>query len=183
MKKQILNTYMHTYIYIYIYIHTYIYIYNHSVLVWTGFGSVSVFKKKNIQFGYFFYKNRTEPNRTENDHPYNQASKMFESFFVHFILYSVSSKYRHFRNSCNTHKKKWWINELLTICVQEEVHIWRLIKRNHPRKGRETNLLQSPFVVVAIDKQIGTKLLNYKEDKSIQKDFMCYRCKTRLVNE
>jgi len=96
------------------FIHIYIYI---IIRFW--FEPVSVrfrfLKKKHSVWLFFFIK--IEPNWTENDHLYNQAPKMFESFFVHFILYSVSSKYRHFRISCNTHKKKWWINELLTICV------------------------------------------------------------------
>ncbi|RVW97707.1 Retrovirus-related Pol polyprotein from transposon TNT 1-94 [Vitis vinifera] len=46
--------------------------------------------------------------------------EMFESFLVHFILNSLSSEYEPFRISYNTHKEKWFINELLTMCVQEE---------------------------------------------------------------
>ncbi|XP_057981134.1 uncharacterized protein LOC131166559 [Malania oleifera] len=46
--------------------------------------------------------------------------KITESFFVHFILNSLSAAYGPFKISYNTHKEKWSINELLTICVQEE---------------------------------------------------------------
>ena len=46
--------------------------------------------------------------------------EMFKSFLVHFILNSLSSEYEPFRISYNTHKEKWFINELLTMCVQEE---------------------------------------------------------------
>ncbi|RVW84849.1 hypothetical protein CK203_048603 [Vitis vinifera] len=46
--------------------------------------------------------------------------EMFESFLVHFILKSLPSKYEPFKISYNTHKEKWFINELLTMCVQEE---------------------------------------------------------------
>jgi hypothetical protein len=43
-----------------------------------------------------------------------------KSFLVHFILNSLSSEYVPFKISYNTHKDKWLINELLTMCVQEE---------------------------------------------------------------
>jgi hypothetical protein len=43
-----------------------------------------------------------------------------ESFLVHFILNSLASEYVPFKISYNTHKDKWSVNELLTMCVQEE---------------------------------------------------------------
>jgi hypothetical protein len=43
-----------------------------------------------------------------------------ESFLVHFILNSLPTKYTPFKISYNTHKDKWSVNELLTMCVQEE---------------------------------------------------------------
>jgi hypothetical protein len=43
-----------------------------------------------------------------------------ESFLVHFILNSLPSKYTPFKISYNTHKDKWSMNELLTMCVQED---------------------------------------------------------------
>ncbi|XP_027157958.1 uncharacterized protein LOC113759580 [Coffea eugenioides] len=42
-----------------------------------------------------------------------------ESFLVHFILNSFLSEYTPLKISYNTHKDKWSINELLTMCVQE----------------------------------------------------------------
>ena len=45
---------------------------------------------------------------------------MFDSFLVHFILNTLLQQYRPFKISYNTHKDKWSINELLTMCVQEE---------------------------------------------------------------
>ena len=45
---------------------------------------------------------------------------MSESFLVHFILNTDSRQYGHFKISYNTHKDKWSINELMTMCVQEE---------------------------------------------------------------
>jgi hypothetical protein len=43
-----------------------------------------------------------------------------ESFLVHFILNSLPFEYVPFKISYNTHKDKWLVNELLTMCVQEE---------------------------------------------------------------
>ena len=43
-----------------------------------------------------------------------------ESFLVHFILASLSADYTAFKVSYMTHKEKWSVNELLTMCVQEE---------------------------------------------------------------
>jgi len=46
--------------------------------------------------------------------------EMFELFLVHFILNSLPSEYGPFKISYNTRKKKWSVNELLAMCIQEE---------------------------------------------------------------
>ncbi|KAL8153769.1 hypothetical protein V2J09_011529 [Rumex salicifolius] len=46
--------------------------------------------------------------------------KALESFLVHFILCTLPQQYVPFKISYNTHKEKWSINELMTMCVQEE---------------------------------------------------------------
>ncbi|WJZ86463.1 hypothetical protein VitviT2T_005916 [Vitis vinifera] len=46
--------------------------------------------------------------------------EMSESFLVHFILKTLPPQYGPFKISYNTHKDKWSINELMTMCVQEE---------------------------------------------------------------
>ncbi|POO01288.1 Zinc finger, CCHC-type [Trema orientale] len=43
-----------------------------------------------------------------------------ESFLVHLIMNSLPKEYSPFKISYNTHKDKWTVNELLTMCVQEE---------------------------------------------------------------
>ena len=43
-----------------------------------------------------------------------------ESFLVHFVLNSLPMEYGPFKISYNTHKEKWSVNELLTMCVKEE---------------------------------------------------------------
>ena len=45
---------------------------------------------------------------------------MSDSFLVHFILNTLPHQYGPFKVSYNTHKDKWSINELMTMCVQEE---------------------------------------------------------------
>ena len=42
------------------------------------------------------------------------------TFLVHYILNTLPHQYGPFKISYNTHKEKWLINELLTMCVQEE---------------------------------------------------------------
>jgi hypothetical protein len=41
-----------------------------------------------------------------------------DSFLVHFILNSLPTVYTPFKISYNTHKDKWSVNKLLTMCVQ-----------------------------------------------------------------
>ena len=42
---------------------------------------------------------------------------ILESFIVHFILNTLPHQYGPFKISYNTHKDKWSINELMTMCV------------------------------------------------------------------
>ena len=43
---------------------------------------------------------------------------MSESFLFHYIVCTLHPQYSPFKIFSNTHKDKWSINELLTICVQ-----------------------------------------------------------------
>ena len=43
-----------------------------------------------------------------------------DSYLMYFILHSLPHRYGPFKISYNTHKDKLSINELLTMCVQEE---------------------------------------------------------------
>ena len=45
---------------------------------------------------------------------------MSDTFLVYYILNTLPQQYSPFKISYNTHKDKWSINELLTMCVQEE---------------------------------------------------------------
>ncbi|RVW64590.1 Retrovirus-related Pol polyprotein from transposon TNT 1-94 [Vitis vinifera] len=46
--------------------------------------------------------------------------EMSESLLVHFILNTLLPQYGLFKFFYNTHKDKWSINELMTMCVQEK---------------------------------------------------------------
>lgn len=46
--------------------------------------------------------------------------EMSESFLCHYIMRTLPHQFGPFKISYNTHKDKWSINELLTICVQDE---------------------------------------------------------------
>ena len=50
----------------------------------------------------------------------NLEVEMSESFLVHYILNTIPKQYEPFKISYNTHKDKWSINELMTICIQKE---------------------------------------------------------------
>ena len=52
---------------------------------------------------------------------------MSELFLVHYIFYTLPLQYSPFKISYNTQKDKWSINELLTVCVQEER--WLLLEQ------------------------------------------------------
>ena len=45
---------------------------------------------------------------------------MSDTFLLRYILNTLPQQYNPFKISYNTHKDKWSINELLTMCVQEE---------------------------------------------------------------
>ena len=45
---------------------------------------------------------------------------MSDTFLVHYILNTLPQQYSPFKISYNTQKDKWSINELLTMCAQEE---------------------------------------------------------------
>jgi hypothetical protein len=45
---------------------------------------------------------------------------MSDSFLVRYILCTLPQQYGPFKIFYNTHKDKWSMNELLTMCVQEK---------------------------------------------------------------
>ena len=53
---------------------------------------------------------------------------IFKTFFVHYILNTLPLQYGLFKISYNIYKDKWPINELMTICVQEEEKLLMEVK-------------------------------------------------------
>ncbi|KAL6315435.1 hypothetical protein AAG906_000550 [Vitis piasezkii] len=60
--------------------------------------------------------------------------EMSESFLVHFILNTLPLQDGPFKISYNTHKDKWSINELMTMCVQEEGRLLMEQGERHVKK-------------------------------------------------
>lgn len=96
---------------------------------------------------------------------------MSESFQVHFILCTLPQQYTPFKISYNTHKDKWSINELMTMCVQEEE---RLIME----EGEKVNLTTS---ISGKDrkKSVGTNKGNILTQPTIKKESKCFFCKKK----
>ena len=92
---------------------------------------------------------------------------MSESFLVHFILNSLPLQYSPFKISYNTHKEKWSINELLTMCVQEEGRLTL-------EMGESAHYVAQGKHKVAQAKNKGKgKLPVHKEMKKEPKCFFC----------
>ncbi|KAF7148069.1 hypothetical protein RHSIM_Rhsim03G0106800 [Rhododendron simsii] len=83
-----------------------------------------------------------------------------DSFLVHFILNSLLAEFGPFKISYNTHKEKWSINELLTICVQEEE---RIVEARNAKfiedidingsKSQRIEWEQSPNSIIALENE------------------------------
>ncbi|KAK2452328.1 hypothetical protein QL285_000128 [Trifolium repens] len=93
---------------------------------------------------------------------------MSDSFLVHYILCTLPRQYGPSKISYNTHKDKWSINELLTICVQEE-------ERLMMEEGEKVNLTIQ-----------GKKKKGFAKDKNnippqpiIKKESSCFFCKKK----
>ena len=104
-----------------------------------------------------------------------------ESFLVHFILNTIPQQYGPFKISYNTHKDKWSINELMTMCVQEEE---RLVME----LGESTMLatVRGKNKADKIDKsQASTSKTNQKgkgkipPQTDIKKENKCFFCKKK----
>ena len=97
---------------------------------------------------------------------------MSESFLMHFILNTLSPQYGPFKISYNTHKDKWFINELMTMCVQEEIRLMMdqeestmLVTQKKGKKGKSQV------------SQKGKHQIPPKAD--IKKDEKCFFCKKK----
>ncbi|KAL4354134.1 hypothetical protein GQ457_06G003750 [Hibiscus cannabinus] len=95
--------------------------------------------------------------------------EMSDSFLVHYILNTLPPQYGSFKISYNTHKDKWYVDELLTMCDQEE---GRLILE----MGESAlTVTQGKRPVQA--KQRGKAKMQPQAD--IKKEFTCFFCKKK----
>ena len=95
--------------------------------------------------------------------------EMSETFLVHYILCTLPQQYGPFKISYNTHKDKWSINELLTMCVQEE-------GRLAMEEGEKVNLTV-PGKKKDQAKQKGKGKIPPQSD--IKKELRCFFCKKK----
>ncbi|KAL6334832.1 hypothetical protein AAG906_022821 [Vitis piasezkii] len=106
--------------------------------------------------------------------------EMSESFLVHFILNTLPPQYGPFKISYNTHKDKWSINELMTMCVQEEGRLMMeqgesamLVTQRKGKKGKS----QARHM-----KKKCPKFHNWLEKKGNPTSFVCYESNMVNVN-
>jgi transposase InsO family protein len=95
--------------------------------------------------------------------------EMSESFLVHYMLNTLPHQYGHFKISYNTHKDKWSINELMTMCVQEE---GRLVMEQG-----ESAMLATHGKGKSQANQKGKGKITPQTD--IKKDSKCFFCKKK----
>ncbi|KAL5754419.1 hypothetical protein ACOSP7_022639 [Xanthoceras sorbifolium] len=94
-----------------------------------------------------------------------------ESFLVHYILTNLPHQYGPFKISYNTHKDKWSINELMTMCVEEE---GRLLQEQGDSAMLAT---QGKGKTQANQKGKGKGKIPLKAD--IKKESKCFFCKKK----
>ncbi|XP_020275295.1 uncharacterized protein LOC109849823 [Asparagus officinalis] len=98
---------------------------------------------------------------------------MSEAFLVHYILCTLPQQYDPFKISYNTHKDKWSINELLTMCVQEE---GRLLMEE---KEKEIVNFTTPGKYKKKDQAKDKGKGKIPPQKVIKKEIVCFFCKKK----
>ncbi|GMI76028.1 hypothetical protein HRI_001272100 [Hibiscus trionum] len=96
--------------------------------------------------------------------------EMSESYMVQYILNTFPPQYESFKISYNTHKDKWSIDELLTMCDQKEGRLTLKMK-----ESALTVVTQVKMSVQA--KQEEKAKMQPKPD--IKKEFTCFFCKKK----
>ncbi|KAK9667332.1 hypothetical protein RND81_14G248900 [Saponaria officinalis] len=92
-----------------------------------------------------------------------------DTFLVNFILCTLPPQYAPFKISYNTHKDKWSINVLMTMCVQEEGRLLMeegVKKKNDHYKGKGKGKIPAEPTI-----KKEPKCHFYKKKGHIQKDW------------
>lgn len=117
-----------------------------------------------------------------------------ETFLVHFILCTLPQQYGPFKISYNTHKDKWSINELKTMCVQEEHRLalqeGEKVNLTFSERKKKDRAKDKGKIPVKLDikkeskcffckkkrymKKECSKFKNWLDMKGIQLSFVCY---------
>jgi len=94
-----------------------------------------------------------------------------KSFLVHFILDSFPLEYGPFKISCNTHKDKWSLNELLTMCVQKRERLKHVApKSTHMVNHNKGNWKKKKAMV-------SLKSIRLFKWSGMRKKMNCFFCK------
>ncbi|KAK9668302.1 hypothetical protein RND81_13G049500 [Saponaria officinalis] len=93
-------------------------------------------------------------------------------FLVHFILCTLPPQCAPFKISYNTHKDKWSINELMTMCVQED---GRLLME----EGEKVNFTTASSSKKKNDHYKGKGKGNISVEPTIKKEPNCHFCKKK----
>jgi hypothetical protein len=99
---------------------------------------------------------------------------MSESFLVHYILNSLPAEYGPFKISYNTHKDKWSINELMTMCVQEEE---RLVMEQGESALLTTTRGKNKAIKADKSQANQKGKVKIPPQGDIKKEVMCFFCK------
>jgi len=94
-----------------------------------------------------------------------------ESFLVYYILNTLPQEYAPFKISYNTHNTKWSINELMTMCVQEE-------ERLLMEKGESAHMATRDKYK-GQGKQKGKGKMPLPPQAGIKKESKCFFCKKK----
>ncbi|KAK9727064.1 hypothetical protein RND81_05G255700 [Saponaria officinalis] len=100
------------------------------------------------------------------------AITISDAFLVHFILCTLPLQYAPFKISYNTHKDKWSINELMTMCVQEE---GRLLME----EGEKVNFTTTSSSKKKKDHYKGKGKGKIHAELTIEKEPKCHFCKKK----
>ena len=104
---------------------------------------------------------------------------MSDTFLVHYILNTLPQQYSPFKIFYNTHKDKWSINELLTICVQEEGRLMmeegKKVNLTTFRKKRKNQAKRKGKIPVQPGIKKESKCFFYKKKGHIKKDYSKFK--------
>ncbi|KAJ9538813.1 hypothetical protein OSB04_031546 [Centaurea solstitialis] len=103
-----------------------------------------------------------------------------DSFLVHLLLNSLPDQYSHLRSLYNTQKERWTLDELITICVQEESEIkskGKAIAINYMPKFKNKTKRPSNFHKGSSSTPLAKKVKTNGKPFKNKRELKCFFCK------